>query len=258
MFLSLLFGAEIIKNTIYLYSGPGAGECSLVHTRQTLEVLLGTKYNVTAIQPDEIKTTSWERHAACFVMPGGADIPYHDNLNPDGNLRIKRYVESGGAYLGLCAGGYYGGRTVEFALETELEVNQDRDLGFFPGIVRGPTLAPYDYKTDSGARAGHIQWGERMIRLYFNGGGSFVDAEKMEGVSVLANYIMDDGTRRPAVIETSPGNGKTVLSGVHFEYDPDLIDTKNGLAEDIVPILRGDNSSRIEFLHHIFERLRLL
>ncbi len=258
MFLSLLFAADVMKDTIYLYSGPGAGERSLVNTRHTLEALLGTRYTVTAIQPEEVKTINWERNAACFVMPGGADIPYQTHLHPTGNERIKRYVENGGSYLGLCAGGYYGGKKVEFDIGGPLEVNQDRDLQFFPGIVRGPILAPYDYKTDSGARAAHIQWGERVIRLYFNGGGSFVNADQMPGVSVLANYNMDDGTQMPAVVETTTGLGKTVLSGVHFEKDPVLMSQGNGLPEDILPILTERNSERLEFLFHVFEKLRLV
>jgi glutamine amidotransferase-like uncharacterized protein len=259
MFLSILFAADVVKNTIYLYAGEGAGKQSLAHVRYTIDSLLGKKYNVTEIQPEEVTTIDWERNAACFVMPGGADIPYQTRLHPRGNERIKKYVENGGSYLGLCAGGYYGGRKVEFDIGGPLEVNQDRDLQFFPGVVRGPVLAPYDYKTDSGARAAHIQWGKLdNLRLYFNGGGSFVDADRVPGVSVLASYNMVGGTQIPAVIETTTGLGRTVLSGVHFEYDPELMKEGNGLPEDIIPTLKRENPQRVGFLFHVFQRLRLI
>jgi len=35
---------------------------------------------------------------------------------------IREYVEQGGMYLGLCAGGYYGAQKVEFEVGTPLEV----------------------------------------------------------------------------------------------------------------------------------------
>lgn len=258
MFFSMLSAAHTIKKTIYLYAGPGVGEQSLMQAFSALTYLLKTNHNVTKIQPEEIKTLDWEAHAACFVMPGGADCLYQKHLNPTGNERIKRYVETGGSYLGLCAGGYYGGRKVEFALGTDLELIRDRDLQFFPGVVRGPVLAPYDYKTDSGARAAYIQWGKRIIRLYFNGGGCFVDADKMPNISVLANYKMEDNTQRPAVIEATSGLGKVVLSGVHFEFNPELLNQNNGLPEDIILTLKEHDSERIEFMHYIFEKLRLI
>jgi len=39
-----------------------------------------------------------------------------------GNKLIREYVEQGGMYLGLCAGGYYGAQKVEFEVGTPLEV----------------------------------------------------------------------------------------------------------------------------------------
>ena len=39
-----------------------------------------------------------------IVFPGGRDSPYHDKLKGPGNKLIRRFVESGGWYLGLCAG----------------------------------------------------------------------------------------------------------------------------------------------------------
>ncbi len=87
---------------------------------------------------------NWERDAAALIIPGGADIPYMKRLRGQGNLKIRVYVENGGVYIGICAGAYYAGERVEFALNTSQEVNQERELQFFPGIVRGPILAPFD------------------------------------------------------------------------------------------------------------------
>lgn len=47
------------------------------------------------------------------------------------------FVHSGGSYLGLCAGAYFGCSRVVFEPGTPLEVVGDRELAFFPGIARG-------------------------------------------------------------------------------------------------------------------------
>ena len=47
------------------------------------------------------------------------------------------YVKSGGSYLGLCAGAYYGCARVVFEPGTPLEVVGGRELQFFPGTARG-------------------------------------------------------------------------------------------------------------------------
>lgn len=55
------------------------------------------------------------------------------------------YVQSGGSYLGLCAGAYYASSQVEFEPGSTLEVVGDRELDFFPGTARGaayPGVAP--------------------------------------------------------------------------------------------------------------------
>jgi glutamine amidotransferase-like uncharacterized protein len=52
-------------------------------------------------------------------------------------LTAAEFVQSGGAYLGLCAGAYYATARVVFEPGTPMEVVGDRELAFFPGIGRG-------------------------------------------------------------------------------------------------------------------------
>ena len=160
-----------------------------------------------------------------FVLPGGADIPYTKWLNGKGNEKIRTYVEKGGSFLGICAGSYYAGNFVEFALGTPLEVKGVRELAFFPGTVKGPILAPYDYETSSGVRAAKISWKggapfktNSTFVVYYNGGGYFAEAAREEHTKILASYSL--GNDFPAIIEIQVGKGKAILSGVHFEYDP--------------------------------------
>ena len=47
----------------------------------------------------------------------------------------------GGAYLGLCAGAYYGCSPVVFEPGSALQVVGDRELRFFPGTGEGAAYA---------------------------------------------------------------------------------------------------------------------
>ena len=74
-----------MKNTIYLYSGPGAAPGCLYQTMHTLLQCLGSKYKISTIKQEDVKTGSWQKDAACFVMPGGGDVWYQMYLHPELN-----------------------------------------------------------------------------------------------------------------------------------------------------------------------------
>jgi len=251
------------KNKIFIYAGPGASDVSLKHTIHTLTSLLGAHYIIQKITPLQIIQDEWEETASLFVMPGGSDLLYLKCLKIKGNDRIRTYVEEGGAYLGLCAGAYYAGQSVHFALNTPLEVVGARALNFFPGIVEGPILANYDYDSYSGARIAHLHWeiGEHfpkssVIDAFYNGGGYFVEAHAKQNTIVLANYKTAFGFK-PAIVEVCHGKGKVVLSGVHWEYDPSLLDPKNPYLKNIIPKLQECHAQTIELSKHLLARLGL-
>jgi hypothetical protein len=52
-------------------------------------------------------------------------------------LCASGFVNSGGSYLGLCAGAYYACSSVQFEQGSRLQVLGDRELAFFPGIACG-------------------------------------------------------------------------------------------------------------------------
>lgn len=248
------------KTSVLIYDGPGVSQESLHQTNMALETIFGSHYKIKKISPEQLISTDWEDETALLVFPGGADIPYTIALNGDGNRKIHQYVKNGGAFLGICAGSYYSGNYVEFACGTELEVKGERELSFFPGIVRGPILAPYNYKNPSGARAAKVIWGKEgaisegdFFYVYYNGGGYFVDAAAKENIAILAKY--DSSEDYAAIIECRIGKGKAILSGVHFEYDPNLLDSQDLYLKIIIPTLLQDNLNRLKLLNHLIERL---
>ena len=171
----------------------------------------------------------WTSSCALLVFPGGADLPYCKTFEGDGNRRISQYVKKGGAYLGFCAGGYYGSARCEFEVDDKtMAVVGSRELAFFPGACRGAAFKGFKYASEAGARAAKLSvktsQASSELKCYFNGGGVFVDAEKLEhkGVEVLASYDEDldveasDG--KAAVVYCKVGQGNVVLTGPHPEY----------------------------------------
>lgn len=241
-------------DTVFIYAGPGVSENSFKQTEATMNYFLKPQYHVEPILPEQIINDDWENKAALLIIPGGADLPYVRELNGLGNQRIRAYVENGGSFLGLCAGGYYAGAFVDFAKNTDLEVQGERELAFFPGIVRGPVLAPFDYRTESGARAAKL-YGVVNTTVYYNGGGYFVDALAKDNVQVLAWYDLEE--KNAAIIECQVGLGKAILSGVHFEYDPNLLDRKDSYLSLLIPTLICQNDKRLELVSYILKKLNL-
>jgi biotin--protein ligase len=176
----------------------------------------------------------WTAACALLVIPGGADLPYCRTLNGEGNRRISQFVQRGGAYLGFCAGGYFGSKRCEFEVgNRKLEVVGSRELAFFPGTCRGAAFPGFVPDSSAGARAAEVKVSKltlpvgavpEIFKSYFNGGGVFVDASKYsdQGVEVLASYTeelkVDSGEGSAAVVYCRVGDGSVILTGIHPEY----------------------------------------
>ncbi|RKP27550.1 biotin-protein ligase [Syncephalis pseudoplumigaleata] len=254
---------------ILVYDGPGVSPHCLHQTLRTLRTVLGTRYSVQKVGAAALGHEPWEPTAALLVVPGGRDKPYQEALHPAANARIRAYVAAGGRYLGLCAGGYYAGASVEFELGTPLEVHEPRELGFFPGVVRGGVYPGFVYDSEAGARAVPLQLepGPRealadtvgpspsSIHIYYNGGGAFVDADQLAGVHVLARYPEGE----PAIIMTRVGQGKALLSGVHPEFDGLLLNEQDPVYADtaLVAKLRACNRARLALFGHLMREMDL-
>ena len=200
----------------------------------TLRRLLAPHYAVTPVTGDMILKEPWTSTCALLVIPGGADLEYCRILNGAGNRTIEQFVRRGGAYLGFCAGGYYGSKRCEFEVGNKtLQVIGDRELSFFPGTCRGCAFPGFVYHSDAGARATELNVSKEALSVgavpdvfksYYNGGGVFVDAPLYadKGVEVLASYTekvhVDSGRGTAAVVYCKVGDGSVILTGTHPEF----------------------------------------
>jgi biotin---protein ligase len=215
---------------------------SVKHVLYSLRRLLSPTYAVIPVNADAIIKEPWTATCALFVVPGGADSPLVRLLNGEGNRKIMQFVNRGGAYLGLCSGGYYGSSRVEFMEGVQgMEVVGGRELGFFPGIARGIAYPGFEYNSERGTRAVGLQVHKEhfatvganladTFKSYFGGGAVFVSAEdhKDRGVEVLASYTdlplnVDPEKGAAAVVYRKVGDGHTLLTGTHPEYDTYIV-----------------------------------
>lgn len=111
-----------------------------------------------------------------------------------------------------------------------MRVEGPRELAFFPGVCRGCAFQGFVYGSEEGARAAEMRVADgqgelegRTLRVYYNGGGVFVDANKYadRGVEVVARYTepltVDGGDGGAAVVYCPVGEGAALLTGTHPE-----------------------------------------
>ena len=204
------------KIAVYLDEG--------VDARLFREVVQGLPGHPKRFDRHSFLEEGWESELDLLVIPGGRDVPYHNALRGEPNRRIRRFVEAGGSFLGICAGAYYGSQEVIFEEGGQLEVLAKRELGFFPGRAVGPAYGngSFRYGTEAGARQARLLFGQETAEVYFNGGCYFEAAEKHPQVEVLATY--DDLEGSPAaIISCQVGKGRAILSGVHLEKNPTFL-----------------------------------
>ncbi|RAL03524.1 biotin--[acetyl-CoA-carboxylase] ligase BPL1 [Aspergillus ibericus CBS 121593] len=263
------------KVNVLVYSGNGTTVESVRHCLYSLRRLLASHYAVIPVTADALIREPWTATCALLVIPGGADLGYCRALNGPGNRRIEQFVKRGGAYLGFCAGGYYGSRRCEFEVgDKTLQVIGERELAFYPGTCRGGAFGGFVYHSEAGARAAEITVSKDVLnvgivpdrfRSYYNGGGVFVDAPLLadQGVEVLASFAeelnVDPGKGAAAVVLCRVGEGKAVLTGPHPEFAAANLDKKAAGPEyaKVVEALEADDKARTDFLKAVLVKLGL-
>ncbi|KAF2745139.1 biotin apo-protein ligase-like protein [Sporormia fimetaria CBS 119925] len=265
------------KMNVLVYAGNGSTTESVRHCLYTLRRLLSPTYAVIPIIGDVLIKEPWTASCALLVFPGGADLGYCRTLNGQGNRRISLYVNRGGSYLGFCAGGYYGTSRCEFEVnDPKMAVVGDRELSFYPGTCRGLAFPGFVYASEAGARAAELKIHKAALpnakatiqdtfKSYYNGGGVFVDAKKLEsrGVETLASYTedlnVDSGEGAAAIVYRKVGDGQVVLTGPHPEFAPANLTKQPELPSytEIIDAISRTDACRMEFMRLVLRKLGL-
>lgn len=229
-----------------VYNGPGAGTRSVQSTIHSLRAALQSTITVRTIDATTLVRGEWRDDCCLLVIPGGADLPYCKYLNGIGTQMIREYVETGGCYLGLCAGAYFACKRVEFEVGTPLEVKGDRELAFYPGVARGSLFPGFTYESEEGAVAATIQyidrqstWQWRECKDYVNGGPAFIHGEEGSlpaNFKVLATFLDHDAdldapsppAPATAALACKVGLGRAILCASHPELSTSWLRLPSG------------------------------
>lgn len=98
---------------------------------------------------------------------------------------------------------------------------------------------------------------ERPLGLFmYYGGGTFLNVkDSFQGVSVEAYYA--DLEKEPAILMASCGKGKALLSGVHYEYDPEYSGLFDPYLKQVACLLKEMNNKMMteNFLKGLMKKL---
>ena len=170
---------------------------------------------VRPITATEIRDGSFAKQMRAIYFPGGWAEHYVRDVGSEGAEKLRAFVESGGGYLGVCAGSFFAAKRIHWA-----GADLDYNLDLFPGTPTGPlvdiaTWPNYCMTTVKVVGKHPItrkRGGKRSVLYY---GGPSLRPAKGSEVSVLATYATGD----PAMVAFQRGKGRVFLSSAHIDYD---------------------------------------
>jgi hypothetical protein len=180
------------SSSVLLYAGSGtsSGDVSAV---KSLLGSLGLAYTtLSASQLNSMSVSQLTAHKL-FIMPGGNAVTIGQYLTKTATSNVRQAISNGMHYLGLCAGGFFAGKSTYNRLQMTGVI-----YNFFSAYYHGISKEAVNIKLSSGTTYDvYWQYGPQL-----SGWGY-----------VVAKY--PDGTA--AITEGKYGSGFAILSGVHPE-----------------------------------------
>ena len=146
------------------------------------------------------------------IMPGGYSTFQRNSLGNRGMNTLRQFVNQGGRFLGICAGGYVASRDVHWE-----EKHYPYPLELFDGTAEGALDSIAAWPRDSGVslkltEAGRLRGLTEKAEgtFYYKGGPHFHGGTQC---TVLATY--PNGSA--AIISRPYGQGEVILNGIHYE-----------------------------------------
>jgi len=187
------------KKIALIYIGPGScdEDCSKAAYEMAELAHLKPRY----VGPHDTDPELF-KNAAVWIQPGGKSRIVSINMDPELKFNLKKFIFSGGGYVGFCAGGFYSTQKIS---DTEFE-----GLGILPGENR-----LLNEKAEFIVLP--LLWLGKKAHVYWEGGPYFLPPpphqQKGFNYQILAYYA--DGTA--ATVQAKYGLGNVVVTGVHPE-----------------------------------------
>ena len=260
---------EDIASTVLLYEDTGTSNVDILSLALkaafgSMKSKLGTfKYHLLRVSANDIIHGGCLTDANIFVMPGGRDLPYVAKLQGSGIENLRRFVENGGRYFGICAGAYFASSFCEFEKGSDMEVCGQRDMKLYPGTALGCIYPGFQYGSENGARMINViltdKFGDsvnnRKFPVYYNGGCEFIlqSQSELQEVENVARY--EDFPDKNAIVLCKHGDGKILLSGVHPEMNSAFIKDKSKYNSEQLQVMSAKSQEQQKLLGLLLEML---
>lgn len=174
-----------------------------------------------------------------LVMPGGKSWIYIENLGAKGAQEILKFVNSGGNYLGICAGAFYATSYRQGPNPTPTLYG----IGLLNGIAYdGTALKTPPFKSGMLDFKFFLSGFKDSYRVLLLGGPSFQisdEEKKTKKVQTFSQFA----PHFPAMVAFEYGKGRVFLSGPHLEIEEN---------QSILIALYRDPDSEWPILNSIF------
>jgi biotin--protein ligase len=246
-----------VLSAILIYAGPGASPTSVKNLKSLLPAL-APKQTILPVGIEKLTAGGWEETTSLLILPGGNLVEYCRMLPGATSEKIKAYVIHGGSFLALSSGAYYSSNQIVFDGGTNFNIQGAKGLGFFPGTSEGPVKEGYIHCSQKGAQAASIEYlsSSHPIKIYYNGGGYFKNAQSVDQITILARYsTMFHPLSGACIIERRYGKGRIILSHVRIDTPCYSLDAKNPGIATIIEELQPYEGERQNLLKTILGRL---
>lgn len=195
--LRTIKNSSIHKKIALVYKGPGS--CLEGCSEAAAKVANMAGFTSVFVGPEQDNSELF-KEAAIWIQPGGESITVSLKMNKKLKKLIQKFVFSGGAYVGFCAGGF---------LATE-KIDNTYYSGF--GLIKAKSRS-YD-ENDESPRFLDFKWNQKQRKIYWEGGPYFVvSKENKNSVHILAEY----SNGASATIASYFGKGTVIVTGGHPE-----------------------------------------
>jgi glutamine amidotransferase-like uncharacterized protein len=212
--------AENSPPTVGLYADEGAAEACVTAATRMFEWM---GYTVEQIFAATVNDEEIDRFDLLY-FPGGSSDPFKADISSEGKEKIRQFIESGGCFIGTCAGALLAAEQSIW----EGQVEGGEALALFPGTVEGPIPEIYanpehgmcQVNLEPHAITDGMQ--ESVQILYYN--GPFLKPNADAQVNVIGRYQIGG---EPALVAFEYGQGRVFLTGPHPEWEED--DDRDGV-----------------------------
>jgi biotin protein ligase-like protein len=179
---------------VLLFNGTGTSSGDVSAVEAILATLKLSYATVNSSELDGMTVTQLKAHKL-FIVPGGNSITIGRHLSDNATTNVRNAVSNYGLhYLGICAGGFFGGYSIYNGLDLTSGVWFNFYADEFKGIHKEAVEISFPRTS--------------KLDIYWQ------DGPQLSGWGKIVGKY-PDGT--PAIVESSYGKGFVILTGIHPE-----------------------------------------